>query len=503
MTELYLIRLDRTNKAAFQALFPVTVPVENPTPEQEADCTILNDPQHEAAVQHFLSANRSALLPHLFIRKQNTYLFSHTDAPPTSLPNIVARPATGTNQAYDDFIAGLKKLISIEITDGGQSIDVQMDPLPIGEEIAILFKNPTTNRWAVASASTRPKISYMHDLVAHTKIPGLPTQLGITRFRDGTQILNRFYLSNYLLSDGSYRDEQHEVCVASLYTRKPNGTVEKNLDNEDFLLTQFTKPAVWLNEQTKKYGDVVEFKQVTNANQCTPFMIGGGHFSINKTKHSRDGSPTLRDAKGRIIPIIGGDFLQVDYLGNPIIQQDNASVLERIMYLLTGLDSEIPKILPSPTPPSAEITTSHPMGTATIHSWWAKDITNVASISEPVTGTIKVEFTDNSYLLDTGNKLALYGNPAEDRLHAMVHHARDNWGGQLHIEGNDTSIRKQIWMIAKVNGLTVTGYQPSSQDNEILAQIIRKMAAENGPHRPSPPQPNPQAGVQHAPAPAA
>jgi Large polyvalent protein-associated domain 7 len=288
--------------------------------------------------------------------------------------------------------------------------------------------------------------------------------VGITKFADGTQTLNRFYKAI---------DENGKPCItiATLHILHPDGRAETILDHEDFLLHQFTGIAEWTTLYEQKHGLTTAFSRVTSPEQCNAFFPNGeGQFSISKTGMKMpDGTPIQNN-------IIHGRFLQLGNDNQPVIQDPNASILEELIY---NLHSMPPPKRPAALNGMGDIAVTLSQDGLNAHAWLGRDVESIVRIPN----ALKIGL-ENAHFIDTGRTLTLYGNAEDKYLRAMVQHAQENWGNTFNIDSGSAEVRASLKRIASDRGMTVTETNPA--------------ISVSPPSRPGTPQRGPFTNVQHA-----
>lgn len=450
MTEPKLIRITNANRKEFYDLFMLQ-PFDNAAME----CTWLqskhNVTEQNLRVDAFLNTERANVLQPIPYNRGKGLLYAHGGTPPRPLP-----PVAKTHPDYSDYIQALRRMVSVNINDDG-TITVEMDPLPVGEEIAILFQNDSTKPWEVATAKTIEKSVYLDQLLApQSNIPGLPMQLGITEFANGTKVLQRFFLSAD--ENGIY------FGTTTLHRIDPRGKAHAVLTNEDFMMSQFIRPEHWLALQEQQFGPATAFHRVTSSAQCRPFVNREGQFSISKTGMKRaDGTSIFTTGDTHQIK---GRFLQQDFLEKPVIQDPNASVLEQLMHRIFRKAYTPPLALETP-----DTTTVIHDGTAkqAIRRWVGRDVQHVSKINDNVT---KIHLENNAYLLDKGQQLSLHGSDEEKHLELMVEHARDHWNKKLQIDQASPEVRRKLEALATKHGVTIIRPAPAASPTRPSAPRI-------------------------------
>lgn len=317
MAELYLIRLDATNVEAFDELFRVTNPPEG------IECLTVSDPEHTAAVNAFLNTHEDKLLPvsaPIKTQKGEGVFYSRDGSEVTSIP----APAAPEDPRRADYIEQLHKMIFVDVRDQknadgvkSKGVYLSMDPLPLGERIGVFFRGSEEETWSILHVESMPKLKYIGLLLNHTGLEelGLAAQLSLYKFKDGTQILSRNYMMQYGVPGATPFEG-----AGTMYVRKPDGTVKRFMVPEDSFVEFFEAKKDYIANLIKTYGPLAEKPiNVTKSSQCVSFVKGETHFSVYRTQRTKDRNT------------IDGNSLQRDADGAPVIQKDDASMLEPLI----------------------------------------------------------------------------------------------------------------------------------------------------------------------------
>ena len=443
MIDVQLIRITNANRQRFYDLF-----VLQPFDTAASECTWLKSKdaaaEQNAKITAFLAAEQANLLEATEYEAGKVLLYAHDGKPRQRL-----KPVAKSEAGYPDFIQNLRKMISVKRNDDGKSIVVEMDPLPVGEEIAILFQSDPSKPVEIATAKSIEKTEYVEQLIApYSQVPGLPMQLGITEFANGTKILNRFY----------YGADDNGPCIlaASLHLIDPSGVAHVVIPNEDFVTKLFLPTQDWLALYEEYLGPVTAFHRVTSAEQCKPFLKGQGQFSISKTgMKTADGRPVSEMGNPHQI---SGRFLQHGDDDLPIIQDQNASVLEELMYRLARMHT--PARLPAVQTPHVPTIPCDRVTKQAMSRWVGRDVQHVSKTVHADNEAVKIDLGNNAYMLDKGEQLSLHGSNENKHLQLMVEHARDHWGPKFKIDSGSEAVKLKLYILAQNEGLTVVGYTP-------------------------------------------
>jgi hypothetical protein len=323
MTELFLIRLDATNGPAFDDLFRVT------NPSDDIECTTVSDPEHTAAIYDFLATHQDALLPGAGrIKTENGegtfYSWDGQLVKALRAPVKAPENEREADQRRLDYVNYLRKLIFVEVRDKknddgttAKAVHVSMDPLPLGQRIGMFFRASKEDTWSILYEQSVSKLVYIDQLIHHKGLEelGLEAQLTIYKFANGTEILSR----NYML--------QHNVPGATpfegagtMYVRSPKGEVNHFMVPEDSFTDFFEPKKDYVARLIERYGPLAGKPiNVTSAIQCAHLVRGETQFAVYRTQRTKDRNT------------IGGDCLQRDKDGDPVIQGKIASMLEPLV----------------------------------------------------------------------------------------------------------------------------------------------------------------------------
>ncbi len=430
MAELYIIDLNSSNGAAFDAIA-----------KQQAtkdDCDKLSDPRVQAEIAAFITAQRAAELPASSVHSvagEQRVIFSHDASVNTDLNAL----ALSRNGERTEYISKLHKLIVADTVDTGKKIKITMDPLPAGKRVGIFFKSLPSDVWSIASAVSTPKLDYIAALLNHDDVPGLKAQLAIYEYHNGTaktRILARRYMMEYKdPANPSMRLKPDVLEITAMYVQHDDNRVEQQYTPEDAFINtgRFMPIAEWEKAQKIKYGRQISHRYVTSATQCTDFMNGDVHFTIYKTSHA--------DAASTII----GQYLQMDSENKPFIQSRNASVVETTIdellnqYPALALRSQINHA------PSAQ-------------AWKNSGFKHVQQVNAD---TVKVTLNATSHIVETRSSLSLYGQAKEDHMRAMICHAKEHWRGRFKIESGTEAEKRLMRKLAAEAGVTIIEAAPA------------------------------------------
>lgn len=440
MSLVRIIPINSTNSAAFEALSKPYI--------DNKGCVTLDEPKSNDDVKQFLDANAHLELvasKPISWSGGEAFIFSSDKTKPSTLPLYIQKPAIGsTNQLavrqYANFVAHAHRLIIATTKDN--KLHVSMDPR---HDAAIFYRTANDRSWSIMRTKVIPKLDYIADLLKHPPIKGLETQLAIHTFeKDGqkTEVLTRFYKGRFSIKiAGIPIPSRPFIQAAPMYIRHQDGRIETGYTPEDFFLDRFKRIHLYVRDLEAQFGTLTSTKklELTDLALCEPFVRGKTHFVIFKSKRDRNNKS------------ITGSYLQIDgALQQYAIQDDNDTCLSFV----------IDKLQPTTT-------IEHDLKTTpTVEVWKKAALTGIKDIQSVPEG-VRVNFTDTDYIIDTGTKLTLHGNPQEDYLKAMVLHAKENWGGKFKIDNASDSDKETLIRLAQAHGVRIIGL-PISQPTRPL-----------------------------------
>lgn len=445
MSDLRIIPINAANRAQFDALSQTYI--------DDTGCITLTQPSSDAAVDAFIYANSAtafkASAP-IGLPIGKGIIFSTDATKEAALPTLVNKPAkTSTDltakQHYNDYVAQARALIIATVSAIGTF--VSMDPI---HNTAIFVRTAPDKPWSIMRTEVIPKIKYIEDLLNHPKIKDLDNQLAIHTYEKNgvkTRVLTRFYKGHntYSFFYNAFKvDGLGFVQAAPMYILNADGTVERRYTPEDFFIDKFQKIPAYHQSMSAAYGKLIEAetKLLTAADLdlCRPFVEHDTHFVVYKNR------------RDRFNKAISGNFLQRGTDGHYVIQDDDDTALDYTIRYFSEKTS------------TATNTISISVGgkiTPTVETWQTYNYSFVKKI-EAVPQGVKIEFSDKSYIVDSGNKLTLHGKTEDDHLTAMVLHAKKHWGGQFKIDNASPAVRDSLIRLARTHNVTVIGMPPTS-----------------------------------------
>lgn len=395
MPQLHILHLNDTNRAAFDTLT---------RPEIDTDeCIRLTEPTSATVVEDFIEAHKALFLkPQRTIRTKDAVVRLHS-VDDTVDVTAIHHAKVGTKD-YPAFVKDARTVVSAEIKDN--KLTLGTDPI---HELGVLFRSDDGKPWSIATTRTIQKIDYIKDLLNHPKIEGVDSLLGMHTYDDAgkqTKVLIRYYKFKPPVG----------VVALPLIIQDYKGDIETLYSAEDFFLDKFQPEDELKTHLEGQYGKQINRKLLKPSDlaECEPLVKDKKHFVIYKTKQAAYKNQN-----------ISGLFLQTDANDNPVIARDDATALDK---LFKWADTQF-------------------ASTPYVETWTEKGYK-----AETTAQGVKVEFSDDSYLLDTGTKLSLHGDANEDYLRVMLQHAKENWGGTFKIEsGTDADIQVLERLAGKMN----------------------------------------------------
>ncbi len=387
MAQLHILHLNDTNRRAFDALTRPEIDID--------ECIRLTEPASDTVVDDFIKAHKELFLkPQRAIRTNGEVVKLYSVDDTVDITTI--RHAQDGSAEHAAYVKKARTVISADIK--GNELILGTDPI---HELGVLFRSDDGKPWSIATTRTIPKIDYIKDLLNHPQIEGLDTLLGMHTYEKNgqqTKVLIRYY--NFKPPVG--------VQALPMFIRHVDGRVETLYTPEDFFRDKFLPEDRLTQHLEGLYGNQIERKllMLSDLAECEPLVEEKRHFVIYKTKR------TAYDNKN-----ISGLFLQTDANDSPVIARDDATALDK---LFKWIDTQ----------------------PAATHIPYVEAWTEQGFKTTKTNAGVKVEFSDSSYLIDTGTKLSLHGDAKEDYLRVMLQHAKENWGGAFKIEsGTDAEIQ--------------------------------------------------------------